>query len=872
MKMKKQLFASIAVASTIGFFTPLTSYAFGLGEIKVMSALNEPFKATIDINALSTEEKESFEIRIASNDEFEKAGLDRSYILTQLKFDVVEQQGKSQVLISSQQPIKEPFLDFLLTASAGGGRLIREYTVLLDPPEVLMSSSTAKTRSTPRANTVPSAKPESSQSNTLWSSSQKYGPVAKADTLWNIALTTRPSTAVSVQQMMLALVEANPEAFVDNNINGLKAGYTLTIPDQAAILSKSQAEAYQLFKSQNTQWRQRNKAPVKSAPAVVQKPQTESTETDTAQTDAEDPTTENTQASSATESDADKEAHLKLVAPEQSETTQDDASPNLAGNEKINVLTEQLTLAQETIEAQAQENIDFKARMDAMEEQLETMRRLISLKDADLARLQDLLEDKDQANTSVEAMDDLSDTEVSAETESDASSVDKPDSSSIESEEGDAVPTETEETISELPASDGVVPDNLVDTIKAFLVEYKLQLGGALLLLLLVLLLLARRKNSDDSSYAEVTDFDAPSPTDDEQYRSEIHVEEVPENNEVDEHNDTEPLSQERLPQKSVMELVEQADMFVGYADYAQAKIALEQAKAREPGNTLVAYKLLFVLYKQKQVDDFISLAETTDFDEESIEWDEIKQWGAQLVPGHALFTDDESLETENSQSAPVIEDTVDADDDADEQLEFSRHNETDEDSKVVDLTEDNDDSIVADITEDNDDAPLEFDTVTPYSADNADDEVLLSEPASTSEDILEEGDKVEENHIDDDLLSFDTGTTFGTVEHDDNEDEDEIEHDSLLPFEPGASSSLDPERIDIASFDVNSNDDEPDIEFDIGDIDEIDEAETKLDLASAYIEMDDADGARSILNEVLAEGNEEQKVRAQTILDSLSE
>lgn len=76
MKMKKQLFASIAVASTIGFFTPLTSYAFGLGEIKVMSALNEPFKASIDINALPAEEKESFEIRIASNDEFEKAGLD----------------------------------------------------------------------------------------------------------------------------------------------------------------------------------------------------------------------------------------------------------------------------------------------------------------------------------------------------------------------------------------------------------------------------------------------------------------------------------------------------------------------------------------------------------------------------------------------------------------------------------------------------------------------------------------------------------------------------------------------------------------------------------------------------------------------------
>jgi pilus assembly protein FimV len=871
MKMKKQLFASIAVASTIGFFTPLTTYAFGLGEIKVMSALNEPFKASIDINALAAEEKESFEIRIASNDEFDKAGLDRSYILTQLKFDVVEQQGKSRVLISSEQPIKEPFLDFLLTASAGGGRLIREYTVLLDPPEVLMSS-TAKPRSTPKANTVTSTKTESSQSNVLRFTSQKYGPVAKADTLWNIALTTRPNASVSVQQMMLALVEANPEAFVDNNINGLKAGYTLTIPDQAAILSKSQAEAYQLFKTQNAQWRQRNKAPVKSAPAVVQQPQAATTEDEVVQSDAENSVKDNLQASSpAIESDADKEAHLKLVAPEQSKTTQDDASPNLAGNEKINALTEQLTLAQETMEAQAQENIDFKARMDAMEEQLETMRRLISLKDADLARLQDLLEDKDQANNSAEATDDLSDTAVVSEIEPDVSNVDEPNSSSLETEEGDAAATGTEETVSELPASDGVAPDNLVDTIKAFLVEYKLQLGGALLLVLLVLLLLARRKNSDDSSYAEVTDFDASNPADDEQFTSEIQVEEVPENNDVDKHSDDEPLSQEQLPQKSVMELVEQADMFVGYADYAQAKIALEQAKAREPANTLVAYKLLFVLYKQKQVDDFISLAETTDFDEESIEWDEIKQWGAQLAPGHALFTAEESQVTDDIQPVSVIEETIDADDVDDERLEFSRHHDADEDSIVVELSEDNDDSIDTDITED-DDAPLEFDTVEPYLSNNADDELLLSDPATASEVLLEEDDKSEENHIDDDLLSFDTGTTFGTGEQDDDEDESEIEHDSLLPFEPGASSSLDPERIDIAPFNINDNDDEPDIEFDIGDIDEIDEAETKLDLASAYIEMDDADGARSILNEVLAEGNEEQKVRAQTILDSLSE
>ena len=321
-----------------------------------------------------------------------------------------------------------------------------------------------------------------------------------------------------------------------------------------------------------------------------------------------------------------------------------------------------------------------------------------------------------------------------------------------------------------------------------------------------------------------------------------------------------EPLNQESLPQKSVMELVEQADMFVGYADYVQAKIALDQAKAREPDNTLVAYKLLFVLYKQKQVDDFIALAESTDFDEESIEWDEIKQWGAQLAPEHPLFQAEETADTEFvSDESTEPEKTID-DVATDEQLDFKRQDEVDNVSIDVDLSE-----------EDSDDTPLEFSTVN-IASDIEQQNHINAEDTQLEDTLTEEIDNESEDHIEDDLLSFDTGTTFGThQEEDDNEEENIVEHDSLLPFEPGASSSLDPERVDIAPFDSDLND-EADIEFDIGDIDEIDEAETKLDLASAYIDMDDPEGATSILKEVIAEGNDEQKVRAQTILDSLSD
>jgi pilus assembly protein FimV len=226
-----------------------------------------------------------------------------------------------------------------------------------------------------------------------------------------------------------------------------------------------------------------------------------------------------------------------------------------------------------------------------------------------------------------------------------------------------------------------------------------------------------------------------------------------------------------------------------------------------------------------------------------------------QLAPEHPLFKPEETIETE-SVSVESVESEQTLEDTADDSLEFNSETEADNVSIAVDLSED-----------DTDNAPLEFSTVNLAPEAVEQDDITANQDPS-DEMPTEQVDDESVEQIDDDLLSFDSGTTFGKNEE---EDETEVEHDSLLPFEPGASSSLDPDRIDIAPFDSELND-EADIEFDIGDIDEIDEAETKLDLASAYIDMDDPEGATSILKEVIAEGNDEQKVRAQTILDSLSD
>ena len=858
MRMKKNLLASLAVASTIGFLTPLTSQAFGLGKLELMSALNEPFKAEIDITALRPEEKDNLQVKMASSEEFEKAGLDRSMLLSQLQFDIVSRQDGTKILVTSKQAIKEPFLDFLLTATAGSGRLLREYTVLLDPPAYVM----AETRSaTTQAAPAPQAPVETTTSSTTryqYADTAYDGSaysVKRNDTLWNVALKTRPSDAISVHQMMMALLEKNPAAFTKRNVNGLKAGVTLQIPSQSetTVLSKSAAAA--AFSEQNTAWKNRNKT---AAPAsTVTETATEDeampavSESSAADTESSDDSAAEQAALAELEAQAltDNEGRLQLVAPDAGVTNEDDASPNVAGDDQLQKLTEQLTLAQETIEAQKQDNIDFNARMQAMEEQLETMRRMISLKDEDLARMQSRLQEEDPA-LAAEIQAELQATDAEAVIAEDATSEQIEPQAEMAADVAPAVeqtPVEQQTSVAEVSEADSLVMDaakalnldekevqSVIAKVKQFISENKLQSALGLLLILLVLWLIARRSNREVTWDEAVKKMDKQQPAQD----GPVVVTPVASDGE---NNTDAPLADE-TDEKTVGELVEQADMFVGYADYVQAKNALEQAKLQEPDNTLVAYKMLFVLYKQQQADDFVALAEETNFEQDSFEWDEVKQWGQELAPAHDLFKD-----------APAEQNAIA---DQPEPTELAEANETittlQDDSDEVNTIADTNLPDAAEMQQE----PIEFDlndfAATPVDADEAN-----SEADSTASST----DK------DDDLLSFDTNLG----------QDDSIETDEALELDAADESSDDDlsfdldvpaDELDVA---IDNDDEEPDLEFDVGDLDDIDEAETKLDLAAAYIDMDDPDGAKSILNEVLVEGNEEQKNRAHSLLDTLS-
>lgn len=869
--MKKRVLTSMVAAAAMGVLTPLTSHAFGLGKINVMSALNEPFKAEIDVTALRPEEKDNLQVKMASQAEFDKAGLSHSMLLNQMQFDIVQRGGQHKILITSKQAIKEPFLDFLVTATAGSGIMLREYTVLLDPPEYVLaetrpaSTRPAPTQSAPVETTTSSSTTRYQYADSSSGFTGSSYKVKRSDTLWNVALETRPADDLTVHQMMMALQKRNPSAFTNDNVNALKAGVTLQIPSRSEIEALSASAARQAFAEQNEAWKNRNRPAVTQVAQAIAEPAAPETVAPAAenaeQTEPAQTTSPVETAETGTES---TEARLQLVAPEDEVSTQQDASPNLQGDNQLNKLTEQLTLAQETIEAQAQENIDLQERMALLEEQIETMRRMLSVEDTDLARMQAMLEDESATvqNDGVQQSEMSAEADASAEQNDDAQAETEVatveaanDAEQAASEE--AAPAEQPATTSEDEASvvtkvaqalnlDEAQVQTTLDKVKQFIADNKMPTILGLLLVLLVLWLIARRSNR------EVTWDEAVKKLDKADAKKATVAVVTPD---IDDDLTDAPAADELTEEKTAAELVEQADMFVGYADYVQAKSSLEQARALEPANTLVAYKTLFVLYKLNQADEFIELAEQTQFETDSFEWSEISQWGKELAPGHALFAD----QTVSSSSEPETAETTDL---AFDELEPETDAETQSVSDDIDLDLDVD----AKEADEAESGHIEFNL-----DDFASSQVTDDANVDIDEDVAEPTSSKE---VEDDLLSFDTN--FSSVDADDDaslnidiDDSEQVSRD--LSFDVEDATTAETDNFDLDAADLPTETDTPDLEFDIGDLDDIDEAETKLDLASAYIDMGDPDGARSILNEVLVEGSEEQKNRAHELLESLS-
>ncbi len=371
---------AIAVALT-ALLSPQV-FGLGLGTLKTTSALNEPFDGRIDIVGATATDFDSLSVQLADGRQFDRAGVERAAVLLNLKFEVVSSEsGSDYVRITTKDPVREPFLNFLLELNWANGRMVREYTILLDPPtydrnRVRAPAPLAAPTTPPSAavgTSTPAASPIAAPSTAtapVAAPAGTTGPVTANDTAWGLALTHRPDQSISVHRMMLALLRANPEAFIQENVNQLRRGAILRIPSANEIAGISQSEAVAEIQRQHQLWQDYRQG-VASAPTA---PVAAEPSADSAEDLLGDAGTE------PAESKTPDDARLELAAPEDGEAIK------TPGGEAGGSADE--ALAKEDLDAKAQENSDLKAKLQEADQIIDLLQRQVQIKDEELAALQ----------------------------------------------------------------------------------------------------------------------------------------------------------------------------------------------------------------------------------------------------------------------------------------------------------------------------------------------------------------------------------------------------------------------------------------------------------------------------------------------------
>jgi pilus assembly protein FimV len=256
---------------------PGAALSLGLGEIRLHSYLNQPIDAEIALTLSSPQELDTLRVELAPPEAFERVGLDRPAYLDDLRF-AVRDAGPTGALVkvSSSRPITEPFVTFLIEARWSGGRALREYTVLLDPPIFLpappvetapatapapaprvdapQAAPAAPAAPAPATRPAPQPAPVAAPTPARSDYGSEFGPVRRNDTLWRIAQEVRPDDSLTTNQVMVALYRENPRAF-DGNINRLRAGAILRVPSREQMAATPTREANAEVRRQTEEWR-----------------------------------------------------------------------------------------------------------------------------------------------------------------------------------------------------------------------------------------------------------------------------------------------------------------------------------------------------------------------------------------------------------------------------------------------------------------------------------------------------------------------------------------------------------------------------------------------------------------------------------------
>ncbi len=254
------------------------AYALSLGRLTVQSALGEPLRAEVDVPDITAEEAASLKAAVAQPEAFTAAGLEYSAALTGLQTSLQRRaDGRAYLRLTSDRTVNDPFIDLILEATWSSGRIVRDYTLLLDPPSLKRAAPAPTLAQTPAAVSAPlapapatSAAPKPAPAETARpaaparaaapsaeapapkaaSGDEKQVIVKPGDTAGKIASANKPA-GVSLDQMLVALLRSNPDAFVNDNLNRVRAGAVMTVPSAESASSISPAEASKIVVAQS---------------------------------------------------------------------------------------------------------------------------------------------------------------------------------------------------------------------------------------------------------------------------------------------------------------------------------------------------------------------------------------------------------------------------------------------------------------------------------------------------------------------------------------------------------------------------------------------------------------------------------------------
>jgi pilus assembly protein FimV len=781
--MNRSLKLSMLMAMALGSSQAL---ALDLGQIQVKSALGQPLLAEIPLHPANPSELKNLTVQLASSEDFVRAGIVGGRTSIPLHFSVASGAGGQQVIrITSSVAVDDPYLDLLLEVNGGAGKSVREFTILLDPPGTSSAAvaASAQTRVARRTTPVPAKEPRAAAAparqprHVAAAGNGQYGPVQSGQTLSAIARNTAPA-GTDMNQMLLALKQANPDAFYHDNINALKSGVVLRVPTATEAQAMEVAAAVAEVRRQNSDWR----AGTTGKPSVVADAGTRAS------------------ASGSPTGKSDNAGDRLALVPAKEGNANGTRGTSGAKGDKSSTVRQDLLRTQESLASLQQQTTDLKTRLKDLADINSKNERLLSLKDNEIAELQNKLAAARKsaglpaappvatspvsdikpassasipANTAVPAHAATVATATAGKAASAASApvstpvaastaattaMTKPAATASTSATGAPVSAAPATTTPVKPARKPVVrPVPRIAEDPWYMQTWAWAVGAGVVVLLLLAALLGRRRKpaSTPGSASSLADrFGSDSST-------------------GNDFADGDDVDQEEL---------------------------LDQL-AEHPDDIGLHLELVTLYYSRRDVDHFEAAAEAMHAhitDPQQDEWQDVVHMGEDLVPGHPLFDHHPEL--------PVSEET--------------------EARRAFDI----------DDYADRDDASSPTPAMPPL-------------PAAPK--------KVSEYSFNFDLTSAIHGAAADdkTLPED---DEAPLQHETpAVADEPASSWQFDEHALPSTEHALNEFSDDP--------------VDTKLDLARAYVDMGDAEGARAMLGEVLKEGSQMQRDVAKRLLESLN-